>query len=312
MFGHTVHEQESDNTVPRSIFAAPPINLRVEVAAYESLWLSQGAWFKNIAELFDKNPSAVPSELVPEQTASETWKALLAHLGEERLQRLGVQIHGAAEYPLRLRDASHPIELVYYLGNWELVDTPGVAVVGTRDPTQEGIEGAARVARALVKHGFTVVSGLARGIDTAAHTAAIEASGRTIAVIGTPIFESYPRENSALQEQIARDHLLISQVPFLRYKQQPFKSNSYFFPERNVTMSALTKATVIVEAGNTSGTLVQARAALAQGRKLFILESCFRKPELTWPEKFLAKGAIRVAKPAEIIEALQDAAPPTD
>jgi len=311
VFGNVHREDESqDHALPRSIFPAQPIIPRREIAAYESLWLNDGVWFKNMAELFEKNPSAVPSELVSLGALEEAWSALVDLLGEERIQQIGVRIHGAGEYPERLRDAEHPIELVYYRGNWELVDTPSVAVVGTRGASTEGLEIARRIARSLVKHNFTVVSGLAKGIDTAAHTAAIEAGGRTIAVIGTPLFESYPKENSDLQERIAQDHLLVSHVPFLRYKKQHYKSNSLFFPARNVTMSALTKATVIVEAGNTSGTLVQARAALAQGRKLFILESCFRNRDLTWSERFLTRGAIRVSKPAEIIEALQDGRAP--
>jgi len=287
------------------MFAAPPIELRREMAAYESLWLNQGAWFKNVAQLFASNPKAVPSELVSRLTVRDTWKRLLEEVGPERLKQVGVRVHGAGEYPQKLREADHPIELLYYRGDWELVDTPGVAVVGTRDPTEEGASNAKRIAQSLVRNGFTVVSGLARGIDTAAHTAALEAGGRTIAVIGTPLFDSYPKENAALQENLAVQHLVISQVPFLRYRQQHYKANSLFFPARNVTMSALTEATVIVEAGNTSGTLVQARAALAQGRKLFILDSCFRRSDLTWPKKYEAQGAIRVRNVKEIMEALK-------
>lgn len=93
----------------------------------------------------------------------------------------------------------------------------------------------------------------------------------------------------------------------LRYLQQKNpKANRFFFPERNITMSALTKATIIVEAGNTSGTRTQARAALQQGegRKLFILDSCFQNPELTWPKEFEAQGAIRVSDFAQIIDVL--------
>jgi len=151
-----------------------------------------------------------------------------------------------------------------------------------------------------VKDGFTVVSGLARGVDATAHTAAIQAGGKTIAVIGTPLNRSYPKENTALQEGIAQNFLLISQVPVYRYSKQDFRRNRGFFPERNKTMSALTEATVIVEAGQTSGTLIQARAALAQGRKLFILDSCFLNSALTWPHEFELKGAIRVSKYEDI------------
>jgi DNA processing protein len=148
------------------------------------------------------------------------------------------------------------------------------------------------------------VSGLAKGIDIAAHTAAIERGGKTIAVIGTPLGVYYPRENASMQDQIAKDYLLISQVPILRYSKQAVPQNRLFFPERNITMSALTEGTIIVEAGETSGTLTQARAALHQGRKLFILDSCFQRSDITWPRRFEEQGAIRVRDPEDIWAAL--------
>jgi DNA processing protein len=290
-----------------SMFAATPISPLREAAAYESLWLGEGAWFKRIADLFRENPGALPSELVPSSVVDDTLEELKRFVGKELLDSMGVRVHGSAEYPDKLRDADHPVEILYYQGNWELVDTPGVAVVGTRNPSPEGAENASRISKSLVRHGYTVVSGLAKGIDTAAHTAAIEAGGNTVAVLGTPLSEVYPKENGELQAEIARRWLVISQVPFLRYGRQNYKSNSLFFPARNVTMSALTRATVIVEAGNTSGTLVQARAALSQKRKLFILESCFRNQTLTWPSKFEKEGAIRVRNIREIVDELGEA-----
>jgi DNA processing protein len=99
---------------------------------------------------------------------------------------------------------------------------------------------------------------------------------------------------------VAREYLLISQVPVCRYTEQHYKINSRFFPERNITMSALSEATIIVEAGDTSGTLTQARAALKQNRKLFILDSCFNVPGLKWPHTYLQKGAIRIRDYEEI------------
>src|SRR3546814_835485 len=155
----------------------------------------------------------------------------------------------------------------------------------------DGIRRAERLARELVDRGFTVVSGLARGVDSAAHRAAIARGGHTISVVGTPLGSCYPKENAELQEEIARDHLLISQVPVLRYAKQSPQHNRLFFPERNVTMSALTEGTIIVEAGDTSGTLTKARAALHQGSQLFILEHCLQRTELTWPAPSAEPGA---------------------
>jgi len=281
------------------------------MCAYEALWLNDGAWFTKLAALFRENPGAVPSELVDKHELERACTEISKVLGQ-RIGEFGIRVNGAGEYPAKLRDADHPIEVLYFQGNWELVDTPCVAIVGTRTPSVEGESNARRISNSLSRAGFTIVSGLAKGVDTAVHEEAIRAGGRTIAVIGTPLFEAYPKENSELQQMIAKEHLLISQVPFLRYLKQPFKANTLFFPARNVTMSALTQATVIVEAGNTSGTLVQAKAALAQNRKLFILESCFRNPSLTWPQKFEQQGAVRVQNVTQIIEALQEDAPVED
>ena len=114
-------------------------------------------------------------------------------------------------------------------------------------------------------------------------------------------------QNAPLQRQIAENHLIVSQVPVKRYEMQTFHGNRLFFPERNATMSALTDATVIVEAGDTSGTLIQAKAALEQGRKLFVLDSCFGRG-LRWPERLVAEGAIRVRGFDEIAEQLAGAA----
>jgi len=289
-----------------NIFRSKPIIPLEEIGAYESLWLNQGAWFANLAKLFNENPGAAPSDLVDPRLIRETCDKLTGSLGAEFLSQVGIRLHGAGEYPQKLRDADHPIELLYYRGNWELVDTPCVAIVGTRSPSDEGAFNAGLIAHKLVQQGFTIVSGLAKGIDSCAHKAALEAGGNTIAVIGTPLNSYYPKENKDLQELIAKQHLLISQVPFLRYDAQSYKINRLFFPARNVTMSALTSATIIVEAGNTSGTLVQARAALAQKRKLFILDSCFRKPDLTWPAKYEKMGAVRVKNVSDLIGMLTD------
>lgn len=278
-----------------------------EMVAYEALWQEAGATFKTIADKFRRAPTAVPSELVSPKTVDRYVSVLEDIFKQYHVGQFGVRVRGLDEYPGKLRDARNPVEVLYYQGYWELVNTPCVAVVGSRKPSQEGLRRARKMAHALVEDGYTVVSGLAEGIDTAAHTQAIESGGNTIAVIGTPLSHVYPKQNTELQAIIRDRYLLISQVPFKRYIDQDYRVNRGFFPERNITMSALTLATVIVEASDTSGTLFQARAALAQGRKLFILDSCFRNSAITWPAKFAEKGAIRVADYRDIQEHLKDA-----
>ena len=178
--------------------------------------------------------------------------------------------------------------------------------MGTRKASPKGRKRAIKLSRELVDADLTIVSGLVTGIDTEALTAAIESGGRVIGVIGTPIDEYYPKENRELQDEIARNHLLISQVPFFRYKNEAFKMRRFYFPMRNVTMAALSLGTVIVEASETSGTLTQARACLQQGRKLFILESCFEDPQLTWPPNYEKRGAIRVRAKEDILERIYE------
>lgn len=275
-------------------FETRAVSPLLELGAYEALWDEPKASFKSIAEKFAAAPGSRPSDFVPPSRALEYGEAVLRELTQDG-QRFGVHIHGAGEYPVRLRDAAYPVELLYYQGWWDLVNSRSVAVVGTRKPSEEGVRRAQQLVRELVRDDFTILSGLAAGIDRVAHETAIGRGGRTIAVIGTPLSRVYPAENRELQKQIARDFLLISQVPVFRYQRQTPVVNRLFFPERNITMSALTEATVIVEAGETSGTLIQARAALQQGRKLFILESCFHDKRLSWPQKYVDKGAIRVA-----------------
>lgn len=267
-----------------------------EMGAYEALWAREGTTFKTLAEIFRQHPGSVPSDFASRSESEQYSRLALGMIRSAGIKHFGIRVHGAGEYPPRLRDAEHPVELLYFQGNWDITGSRCVAVVGTRHPSEEGVRRAAKLTRHFVELGFTVVSGLAQGIDTVAHTTALESAGRTIAVLGTPITSCYPPENKALQQRIADEFLVISQVPIVRYSRQGPNGNRLFFPERNITMSALTEATVIVEAGNTSGTLIQARHALQQKRKLFILDSCFRNPDLTWPAKFLDRGAIRVSE----------------
>jgi DNA processing protein len=290
-------------------FADRAVSPRRELGAYEALWAREKTWFKSIAEEFKAHPGAVPSDFVAEADIEKYSRLALGAIREAGIQHFGVRVHGAGDYSPKLRDAVHPIELLYFQGLWDLVTTRCVAIVGTREPSLEGKRRAAKLAKLFVTDGFTVVSGLARGIDSAAHEAAISAGGHTIAVLGTPICEYYPPENRDLQRKIADEHLVISQVPIVRYARQHHRANRFFFPERNATMSALTEATIIIEAGETSGTLVQARHALKQGRKLFILDSCFHNSSITWPAKFVEQGAIRVSEYDEIKDYLAPAHP---
>jgi DNA processing protein len=277
-----------------------------EVAAYEALWSNPDASVKRIAEMMRNHP-LLPLSLLVTPTILDDYLKEVRPILRTLASSFGVCFTGEADYPSKLFDAAYPVPLLYYMGAWNLIYSRSVAVVGTRNPTAAGIKRTQKLVKELVNDGYTIISGLAKGIDTIAHQTAIDCGGKTIAVIGTPINEHYPKENKALQQQIAAEHLLVSQVPLIRYSKQDYRLNRFFFPERNKTMSALSLATIIVEAGETSGSLIQATAALEQKRKLFILDSCFQKPELTWPDRFLKKGAIRVKEYQDISSNLSTA-----
>ena len=179
-----------------------------------------------------------------------------------------------------------------------------ISIVGARKASKNGISKARQLTKELTAKGFVIVSGLAKGIDTVVHQSAIDHKGWTIGVIGTPINEYYPEENKRLQNKIAKDFLLISQVPFYKYAHEPFKHRAYHFPRRNMTMASISEATIIIEASNTSGTLVQARECLKQNKKLFILNSCFENNKIKWPASYEKKGAIRVKDTSDILKHL--------
>jgi DNA processing protein len=175
---------------------------------------------------------------------------------------------------------------LYLAGDTSLLQSgTRIAVIGTRHCTRDGWNRTAALTRALVERGMTIVSGLAAGIDTAAHTAAIDAGGRTIAVLGTPLAEAHPPENAPLQAAIATRHLLVSQF------RPGSRTAPYNFPMRNRTMALVSDATVIVEANAASGALYQGWEALRLGRPLFLFECLMQDSEHTWPRQMLAHGA---------------------
>lgn len=160
-----------------------------------------------------------------------------------------------------------------------------VAVVGARKATEEGVLRASKLAGILAKRGDVVVSGLAAGIDTAAHRSSLAAGGRTIAVIGTPLDKVYPRENAALQERIMNEHLVVSQFAVGK------PVGRHNFPMRNRTMALIADVTVIIESGEKSGSISQGWEALRLGRGLFIARSTAENKELSWPSEMLRYGA---------------------
>ena len=191
-------------------------------------------------------------------------------------------------------------KVIHVAGDTSLFGLPAVSIVGTREVSVEGRIRATRLARELAEAQIVVMSGLAKGVDSAAHQSVIQAGGRTIAVIGTPLEKAYPAENASLQEWIYNEHLLVS--PF-EMGEATFKSS---FPKRNRVMAALSDATVIVEASDTSGTLHQAAECGRLGRWLFIMRSVVEDTALSWPTRFLGSPKVKVLNSTkDIVDAIQ-------
>ncbi len=171
--------------------------------------------------------------------------------------------------------------IIFLAGDIELLKAKSISVIGARSVSEEGILRAKRISRELSAAGIVVTSGLAKGVDTVAHTAAIAAGGRTVSVIGTPLDKAYPAENAVLQTEIYQRHLLVSQF---HPGQRTFQSD---FPKRNRLMAALSDGSIIVEASDTSGTLHQAAECIRLGRWLFIMRSVVENPAITWTARFI-------------------------
>lgn len=202
--------------------------------------------------------------------------------------------------PLNETEKKNAPSELFVLGDIELLRSGAkVSVIGSRKASAKGLEGARKLVQRLVKDDIIIVSGLAEGIDTAAHRAAIESGGKTIAVIGTPLSQSFPKSNEALQSLIAKDHCLVSQ----------FKDGSggkKNFVLRNRTMALISDATIIVEAKDGSGTMYQAWETLRLGRPLYIFESFYNDETASWAQDLIKYGARCLNKESldELIEFL--------
>jgi len=175
---------------------------------------------------------------------------------------------------------------------------PKVSIIGSRKASPQGIENAQNIAKILIENQVIIVSGLAEGIDTAAHETAIRMGGKTIAVIGTPLNKTFPSKNFDLQQEIMKNHLVVSQFPI----GHPTKPKD--FVSRNRTMALISDASVIVEAGKSSGSKHQGWETLRMGRPLFIWESIVNNKELDWPTEMIEHGAVELSDPMDILEVL--------
>jgi DNA processing protein len=220
-----------------------------------------------------------------------------------RLQ--GTDVHvttlGEADYPEALRWIPEPPPVLYIWGTLQHEDSLAVAVVGSRKPSPYGQLAAQRLSADLAQYGFTVVSGLARGVDSLAHQGALQAGGRTIAVLGSGINVVYPPEHRRLYEAIRVQGAVVSEFPF------DTKPDRWNFPRRNRIISGLTLGTLVIEASDQSGSLHTARHALEQGREVFAVPGRIDAPSSRGTNNLIKRGAKLVEGLDDILEEFPEA-----
>jgi DNA processing protein len=222
---------------------------------------------------------------------------------EEQLARLtarGAELvtRDDPRFPARLQEIPYPPLLLFVQGTLTPADNLAVAMVGTRSASYYGVKAARRLAGALASRGVTVVSGLARGIDTAAHQGALEMSGRTLAVLGCGLDVVYPPENVKLYQEIAAQGALVTEFPL---GTPPEARN---FPIRNRIISGLALGVVVIEAGSTSGTAITVRYALDQGREVLAVPGPIDSPTSLGPHRLIQEGAKLVQDVEDILQEL--------
>ena len=209
-----------------------------------------------------------------------------------------------ADYPPALLQTADPPALLYCIGRRELLAEPMLAIVGSRKPTAQGRDNSEHFARELALAGQTIVSGLALGVDGAAHTGALDApGGRTIAVVGTGLDQIYPRRNDALGRRICKDGLMLSEYSL---GTPPMTAN---FPRRNRIIAGLSDGCLVVEAALRSGSLITARLASEAGRDIFAIPGSIHSAQSRGCHALIRQGAKLVESPADVLEELPAESP---
>ena len=201
-----------------------------------------------------------------------------------------------SDYPRGLLEISDPPPLLYLKGNSGLLQRDAIAIVGSRNATEQGIENARAFARELSRNGLTIVSGLALGIDTAAHRGGLASPGASIAVVATGLDTVYPARNRDLAHEIAHQGLLVSEFAL---GTKPLAGN---FPRRNRLISGMSKGVLVVEAAARSGSLITARYALEQGREVFAIPGSVHSPLSRGCHALIKQGAKLVETSGDILE----------
>lgn len=288
-----------------------------EIAPWIALSQIQGLGNASICQLLAKfgSPDAVfkarsqhLQEIVSDEIASkisdgirlETIQPTLDWLKKEQAHLITL---ADANYPKRLLEISNPPALLYALGNLKWLNYPAIAMVGSRSATPQGEKNAENFAENLCSQGLCVVSGLALGIDGAAHRGALKHNGATIAVVGTGLDLVYPSKHRQLAHLIAQRGLILSEFPL----GTPSKAQN--FPRRNRIISGLSLGCLVVEANLESGSLITARLAAEQGREVFAIPGSIHSPVSKGCHQLIKQGAKLVENSEDIIEELENLMP---
>lgn len=217
----------------------------------------------------------------------------------ERLEAAGVQALARVDpaYPSRLREIDDAPPVLYVRGALTADDDWGIAVVGTRRATAYGRQATSELTRGLAASGVTVVSGLARGVDTIAHRTALDTGGRTIAVLANGLDTIYPPENRRMADEIAEHGALVSDYPL------GTKPRADFFPRRNRILSGLALGTLVIEGDFKSGAMITAKFAVEQNRDVFAVPGSIFSPQSRGPLGLIRDGATPVSSAKDILEA---------
>lgn len=210
---------------------------------------------------------------------------------------------GDPDYPAALFETADPPLLLYARGQLPALQGTSLAVVGSRNPTHQGLENAQAFARNLSSAGLTIVSGLALGVDAAAHSGALDAAGRTVAVVGTGLDQVYPKRNARLAARIVEQGLLLSEYAL---GTPPLPAN---FPVRNRIIAGLTRGTLVIEATLQSGSLITARLALEAGRDVYAIPGSIHAPQARGCNALIKQGAKLVDSATDVLEDLHLRAP---
>lgn len=226
---------------------------------------------------------------------NKNLKETMEYINKLKKQKIGFLTYKDDRYPMLLKEIYDPPIILYYKGNME-IDKIAISIVGSRNASYYGLKIARKLAYELASLGVTIISGMARGIDTYAHKGAMEANGKTIAVLGCGVDVIYPIENSDLMKEIETKGLILSEYPLSTLP----KANN--FPARNRIISGLSLGTIVIEAGEKSGSLITAEFALEQGRNVYAIPNNIDSPTSKGVNSLIKEGAKVVTSIEDIIE----------